>query len=327
MIPIGALLVIAAGIAIARWRGETPPPPPIHAAPETHLAPLAFPERSGTIDGALAGPDGAPIAHAVLWLRAGSELSFTESAPDGAFRFGAVASGPRTIGVLATGFELQRFELAENDVAPKLVLARAAPPPSLPDVKRSPLAGIVAAPGFEPDGAQVWLVPTVAPETLGAPLPARATCDREGRFAFDALIEGEYGVQLLPKWAANGTWPDLLRPLAGAAPRTLRHDASSAAKPLELHPVAGSVHGVLRDVRAAAIEAGFVSIAPQGDATRLWPVVSSGADGSFTCRDLPAGKYVLSVRAGGDGADLAVDVAASAVTEVDVPALDVARAK
>ncbi|MBI5363838.1 MAG: carboxypeptidase regulatory-like domain-containing protein [Planctomycetes bacterium] len=328
VLPLGTLVVLLLTFLVTRWTSARPVPMPIVGAADANLPRLVFPSRDGRITSRVTSAKGDPIARATLWLRVGNEVWFTESAADGAFVFDHVQSGARMLGVVADGFAPQRFEFADDAPIDALVLdSPLAAPPSLPAMKRSTLRGSVNAGGARAAGMQVCLAPKDPPETLGAPLPVRAECGEDGAFAFADLIEGDYTVQVLPRWAANGSWPDLLRPLAGAAARPLRHEEGAHPDGLALAPISATVHGRLRDAHDSPLEGALVLVSPANDPERFWPPTTSGADGAFECADLPPGKYVVRARAGGDSAQMEVELAAAEARELAFRPLDVARAK
>lgn len=323
-IPLGTLLALALAFGIARSLRDEPARAVIQPSPEADIAPLAFPARAGALAGNVADDHGAPVAGAVVWLEVADELSFTETGVDGAFAFDGVQSGERKLGVLATEFEPQRYTLAE-DAPAALVLARRRPPTPVIELRpRAVLHGRVEHAEFERAGCQVVLTPRAAPEELGAPIPARAECDANGAFTFEDLMTGDYTVALLPRWAANGRWPDLLR-VAGEAPRVEWQHTLAAERELVLEPVAGAVQGVLHDDAGAPLEAALVLVSPADDPSRVWPPISTASDGSFRRADLPPGKYVLSARAGADAVRVEFTIDARATRNVAVRPLVVAK--
>jgi hypothetical protein len=128
----------------------------------------------------------------------------------------------------------------------------------------------------------------------------------------------------LPRWAANGRWPDLLR-AAGDSPRVEWEHTLDAARELVLEPAAGTVQGVLHDDAGAPLEAALVLVSPADDVSRVWPPISTASDGSFRRSDLPPGKYVLSARAGADAVRVEFTVDARATRNVTVRPLVVAK--
>ena len=328
VLPLGTLVALLVTLLVTRWTNERPLPVPIVGASDANLSPIDFPKRDGILTGRVVDAKGEPIARATLWLRVDEELWFTESAADGAFVFDHVRSGARVLGVVADGFLPHRFVADPGLGFDRVVLdPPLLAPPALPALARSPLRGVVHAGAGVAAGMQVCLAPRAPPETFGAPLPVRVECAEDGSFEFADLLEGEYTVQLVPRWAANGSWPDLLRPLAGTPRTVLRHAEGAHPNGLELTSVASSVHGTLRDGHDSPLEGALVFVAPVSDPESVWPPVASRADGSFVRGDLPPGRYLVRVHAGGDGAQLEVDLGPSEARELAFRALLVGRAK
>lgn len=327
-IPLGTLVVLLVCWAGARWR--TPPSvrPHIEPAPAGDVKALEFPERRGVVDGRVVDAQEQSIGSALIWLQAGEELSFLETSADGSFHFDAVAAGVRTLGVLAHGFRPQRFSVEDDRKSAHLVLGeRLAAPPALPELRRSRLAGRVVAGASALAGAQVCLEPRDPPETFGAPIPVRAACDENGHFAFENLIEGDYSVSVLPAWAADGSWPDLLRPATQPRANELHHPSANGTREIELASLAGSIGGLVREASGSPVEAALIVVAPLGQGARIWPPASSGPDGRFVCADLPPGRYVVKVSAGSDSHEAEADVQAGQRTEIEIEPLDVSKAR
>lgn len=323
-IPLGTLVALFVAFGVVRTLHEEPPRAVIQPSPEADIAPLEFPARDGACAGTVADSAGTPVSGASVWLVAGDELSFTETRADGTFAFDGVQHGERKLGVLAPAFEPQQFTLAE-DAPAALVLARRRPhAPVIPLRPRAPLRGHVEGAEFELAGCQVVLTPRAPPDELGAPIPARAECDANGVFVFEDLMAGAYTVELLPRWAANGRWPDLLRATGDAQRSAWTHTAAPEHE-LVLRPVAGTVQGVLHDAAGAPLEAALVLVSPAADPSRVWPPISTASDGSFRRADLPPGNYVLTARAGADAVRLEFTIEPRATREVAVRPLEVAK--
>jgi len=58
---------------------------------------------------------------------------------------------------------------------------------------------------------------------------------------------------------------------------------------------------------------------------KVWPPVTADPHGAFLVRDVPAGRYSLSVRAAGGSAQLDVEVRPRETLAVDLSPLDTAR--
>jgi hypothetical protein len=187
------------------------------------------------------------------------------------------------------------------------------PPPTLSPIVRSPLKGVVipALPGtIDVQGYEVVLTPRLPPENLGSPVPRRVATDRDGAFALSDLAQGAYSVRVLPFWARGGSWPDLAQGLASRAGISFVHNASIAGNELRLQLENGSITAVIQSSEKMPLEAALVIVAQADDPSRVWPPISTAADGSFTARDLPAGSYLVSLRAGSVVLEQRIDVPA-----------------
>jgi hypothetical protein len=193
---------------------------------------------------------------------------------------------------------------------------------------RKDLAGVLSsrrAIAFE--GCEIVLTPSLAPETLDAPLPRRATAGADGRFQVPDLIVGEYTVEVIPIWARGGTWPDLARPIDGEKPLVLAHAAGDAPTVLAIELQIGEVTGKLLDLDGHPLEGALILATPASDASRVWPPESSAADGTFTVHGLPSGKYLLSIRAGAASVQKEVAILAGESTNLEFEPLEVHRSQ
>jgi hypothetical protein len=328
-IPLGTLFAFAVGFLVTRLTREPVYPPKIAPAPDAMLQPLERPARTKSLSGTLVGPDGAPVGDALVWLRAGDEPHWTYTDGTGDFRFEYLGAAPWAVSVVARGFTPQRFELADTGTVQTIRLASAVEPiPSLPAIASSTLAGVVipALPG-ETDlaGLEVLLTPLAPPETLSAPVPRRVATDRDGRFAITDLVHGEYGVRVLPHWARGGSWPDLTRALDAKEPLRWVHGPSTAANEMRIQLESGSITATIKSAEDAPLEAALVLIAPAADPSRVWPPISTAADGTFTARDLPPGAYAVSVHAGAAVVTQSIDVAPRSVQRAAFAPLETAH--
>lgn len=326
VLPLGALVALAVLLLVARFSAPLEPVQPIEAASGASLQPLDFPKRDARFESRVVAPSGAGVARATVWLTSGAEVSFVETGADGAFAFDRVQPGPRELVVVAEGFAPRRATFAESEPHASIALGEPLPPPpSLPAMKRSTLRGTVSGLGFVAAGAQICLTPRAPVETLGAPIPVRVECADDGAFEFQDLIEGEYTPHVYPRWAVNGSWPDLLVPTGGASGLEFRHEEGAHRDGLALTTTCSRIRGTLRDALGGPLEGALVLVALASDPSRVWPPATSAVGGAFEVGDLPAGKYTVSVRAGGDAAQLEIDLRASEVRELNVRPLDVAK--
>jgi hypothetical protein len=183
------------------------------------------------------------------------------------------------------------------------------PLPLLAEIPRSRLSGRLAITAAdEPCAFEVLLLPEGAANELGGALPRRGVCDASGQFSFEQLAHGRYLVKVMPAWAGGGSWPDLVAPSA----RALDFQAERSDWSLELSR--GEIEGEVRDDLGRTLEGALVWAGEFGNEGKIWPPVSSGADGRFRIGDLPPGKYRVNCRAGEGGSaleELSVNAGAS----------------
>ena len=314
-IPIATLAAVALAALVARSRPPAPAPPRILPPPAVSLAAVDFAARDRRLEGRVVGPGGAPVEGALVWVRDAERGAWTYSGPDGRFALEALPRGPWEARLVALGFQPERATLADTGAPQTIELRRPlGPAPALAPIARSPLAGRVVAPASaDLAGSEVVLAPTAPPEELGSPLPRVADVARDGSFRFEALIQGSYSVELRPKWARGGTWPDLLRGLDAAA-RVVEHRGEGAE--LVLEPAGGAISGRLADESGNPLEGALVLVQTAADVSRVWPPISTGAGGGFEAVDLPAGRYLVTFRAGSASAQQEVDVEPSQRVEL-----------
>jgi hypothetical protein len=313
------------GILMERARrvdpfGEQPLGPPLSVP----LEPLAAPRGEHRLAGRVEADDAASAAGVLVRLTAlepGTEerpLSWTVTDAEGRFALEELYAGAYRATLLQVGREVERFEVRvplEGEVRWRV----GAPRPeleSLPELRRETVAGRAHDGRGDPlAGLEVVVRPAASAEPLSGALVRRARTDAEGRFAFDGLVVADHVVELLPEWASGGSWPVLC---------SIELSASevSPAQPLELVFEPAAILGRLRDVHDRPIEGALVQLWPASAPERVWPTVQSDADGVFRLERLPAGTFVLHVRAGRAGLEAELDLAAGEARELDLAPLD-----
>jgi len=324
-VPVLTLFGIAAGYVVDRtWRAK-PTELVIQPAPPRQIPPLELPPRGRTLAGKVVDLADVPLADALVWLRAGNAPHFTYTDGQGAFRLDAIEDPPWSATVLAQGHAPLVREIAEGSETILFKMeSPLGPAPSLPMIARTRFAGTLKSTlPATLAGCEVVLIPTAAPETLSAPLPRRATVAADGRFAFDDLIVGEYRIEARPAWARGGSWPDLLPALDGGAPRLLELSGKDGLLGLDLDLSIGDLGGRLVGLEGEAIEGALVLVSALGDPSRVWPPETSRADGTFALEGLPAGSYLLTIRAGSASVQKEVLVSTGEAASVDLAPLDV----
>jgi hypothetical protein len=329
-IPVLTLVGIAVGILAARMSAPAQDDLVIQPPPAAKIGALELPARTRALEGRVVDPSGAGVAEALVWIRAGDAPHFTYTDAQGAFRFEALEAPPWRATVLAQGFPPLAHEFVESQEPQSVQLgARLQPPPELPRIARARLAGSIASKlATVLEGSEVVLTPTSPPETLSAPLPRRAKVAADGRFEFEDLVVGEYKVEVIPAWARGGSWPDLARAIDGAEPRVLAHAADAPPlAPLSIDLAIGEATGRLLDIDGEPIEGALLLFAPAADASRVFPPETSAADGTFALRGLPAGDYLLSIRAGSAAVQKELRIRAGESTAIELAPVEVHRSQ
>ena len=300
-IPLGTLAFLAIGGAIARW-GKDGVERVAISKPATANIPALPPEDLGHgLVARIVDAEGAGVADALVWLRSHDAPRWGYSDRQGRVRVTELAPGPWQALLSAPNFAPRTLEVAELPAEQTLTLGPARPPvPVFPPMPRTNLSGKLSSPlALAFAGYEIVLVPRDPPETIGAPLPRRAASAADGSFHFDGLIEGAYRVHVLPPWAKNGSWPDLVHADAAQSGGGRAFEHRAGAGELALLLDVARVNGVLVDALGTPVEGALLLLTPVNDEMRPWPPAASGADGHFTLGDLPPGRYAIAVRAGG----------------------------
>lgn len=335
-------IVTLVAVAIAYLARDKIVPPieelVIEPQPAASIPPLELPERTRSVSGRVLDPEDVGVEDALVWLRAGDEPHWTYTAADGSFHIGELEAGPWSVTVVAIGFAPHPVSVAESEEPLTIRLEKPfGPPPTMPPIVRAPLMGTVTSRlAGALEGCEVVLLPTLPPQTLSAPLPRRTDAAVDGSFEFENLITGEYRVEVRPKWAAGGSWPDLARPLedaegaAGIQARTFKHEAQGTqgmTGRLDVELATGDVVGKLVDLDFETVEGALLLLAQASDSSRVWPTVASGPDGSFSLQGIPAGRYSLTARAGSATLVQEIAVRAGETTTLGVTPLEVRRSR
>jgi hypothetical protein len=259
---------------------------------------------------------GRPVADAGLVVLHGARIAWTWTDQDGRFRLRELPDAAVDVALVARGFEPARVAALPGPGEARLVLARRIDPaPELPGLTALDLCGQVEFTSLEDpgEGYEVALLPVLGLERIDSGMPRRVRVAADGTFVVPDLLPGEYELSLLPPEARGGTWPNLLTGPDGNAPRHVQPSpgegpTEDAGDPLriELRSRAGSLAGRLSDRRrsggATWLGGAVVRVEPLDEAgvpdpvRVLWTV--SDAEGGFSVRHLPAGRYRVSLAAG-----------------------------
>ncbi|MFT4538504.1 MAG: hypothetical protein ACI835_000939 [Planctomycetota bacterium] len=303
-------LSLVALLAIG-WRAYQYELPPLPAIDEGQTAtgventPRATPAR--WLTGQLVDEQGLPLEAALVCLASGEPVLFDHTDAAGRFQiFEGVGTGEMPaqikIDVLAEGFRPESFEFATGQEVVVRMSERWDPAPELGMPESSTaefrLQGGAAA-GYK--GCELLLLPTRAIEGPEDPSPTtlrRALVDESGRIQIERVIAGRYHLLLLPRWAAGGSWPNLLCSLDGPAPELsfpLAGEEVIQVAAVDGHASLNMTDGALH----LAVEGATVLLSAEvGGQRRHWPLVQSDARGSIRLADLPPGTYALKIQAG-----------------------------
>jgi hypothetical protein len=273
---------------------------------------LEIPTGEHRLTGVVHDAEGMPGrgARVVLVKRevtAGSveRMRWTSVEVDGTFDIGGIPEGHYAVLLSRPDLPntLRTISIpAESEVA--WVLEAPLPPiPTLPELRRKDLVGQLSAPVGSSgppaslEGYEVVLDPGELPDLPTGATQRRVRTDAEGCFELPDLVEATYRVQVLPPWAAGGSWPVLDElPLAFLADAALEVS-------LKVRLRTGEFTGRILDLEGRAIEGALIRVWPEGMEQRLWPPTLTDAEGTFLVRDLPAGRFTIRVRAGSGTAE------------------------
>jgi hypothetical protein len=269
-----------------------PPHPTVLAGPNLELG-------TGRLEGIVRDVDNVPSASASVFVQQRGRPIWTFTDDNGYFELNEL-TGPEPIevSVLVRGHFPQTFPVAFDRSPLDLRMARRAPdPPTLTQAPSSDLAGAATfGDNARSEGYEVWLLPTRPPSLEEPAVPRRCLVATDGSFVMLDLIHGRYEIRLLPPWAIDGSWPDLLTPW-GAPARVFDHPEDGRA---DLTSAAGGITGVLTKPNGEPIKGALVRVEPILEETQGFPFPStlSDAAGRWTLRDLPAGLYRVKLTAG-----------------------------
>jgi hypothetical protein len=334
LIPGVTLLFVGIGVVVESMTRQPWTRLEIAAPPTATLPPLTAPALDTALRGLIVGPEGEPVADALVFVNADDRPGWTYTGVDGAFEVAGLSHGPRTMSVVARGYDPVTREL-HGESAGEVELVARPEPVSMPAVERATLTGRVISTDplgtldpLTPDQArssyEVQLVPTSPPEEFGGALPRATTVDAQGNFVFEELAAGSYTVRVLPSWARDGSWPDLTRPTEATDGTPYEHlpaghgPGDGVPPELAVRLATGGARGHLFDDAGEPLEGALLLLHPEGAEERLWPPVATGADGSFVLTDLPAGRYTLTIRAGGGLLEHTLAIEAGKVTTAEL---------
>ncbi|MFT5050313.1 MAG: hypothetical protein ACI8QZ_001714 [Chlamydiales bacterium] len=329
-IPIVALLLLL-GMAWVAFRSERPftfefdEPPAANTLADPLVVGIALGEE--TLSGTVLTEAGRPVREALVKLQRGVRLLFAYSDAEGHFRIPGVDPGEHALTVVARGHLPVVFQALAGETPVKLRLgAPIANPPAVPASEQTDLHLTLQSLTDDGDTSRLELVL----EPLDDDILASPTFPRLSPFATDGactvpgLAHGRYRALVIPHWAHGGTWPDLLTDLDGPG-RVIEHPADGD-QDLELR--AGEIRGRITDIQTHVsqgvefIGGALIIVRPATAGTepdaRIWPPAQTDEQGTFLVRDLPPGRYLVTVHVGDRRIEREVTVYAAATTTLDL---------
>ncbi len=289
--------------------------------------PLAVPLGEQALRGVVVLEDGTPAIDVQVFLYrvepvpgAAEPLAWTQSDAEGRFELEHLVTARYEAALVRSGHPPVTYaiDVPSQGEVHWTIPPRLEPLPVLPEIERAPLAGRVAPPaGLGPwpiAGYQVVLRPTPDTPPLCGAVTRRVAVDEAGAFRLENLVRARYLVEVLPPWAAGGSWPALT---------SVEFDHTRPDSPeLELALASGAIAGAIVDQLGRALEGALVMVSPASEPDRIWPARQTDDAGAFEVRDLPPGRYVLRLRAGLAAREQELDVRAGEVAEVVFEPLD-----
>lgn len=325
-IPITVLALLAL-VAWTAMRAEHPLALAFDEPPTAgSVAQPTAPRGTATLIGRLANEAGRPVREALVEMHQGTRLRWTHSDTEGSFRISGVEPGEHEITVVARGFPPLVVSVQAGDSENAIVLDRRTPSsPTVPAAERSTLLARLRPAGTETDLSrfELRLEPLERDVRAGPSFPRRAAFQDDGSCAIEEVTHGRYRAHVLPRWAVGGSWPDLLTELDGPG-IVLNHPS---AEPWELELKSGEIRGRVtdnlggRDRRVEYLAGALVLVRPLASGPdedpRIWPPAESDERGAFLIRDLPPGRYEVTIHAGDQELVQAVNVYPAATTTLE----------
>ncbi len=318
----GAVLV---GYLVERRRREDSSSPFTFSAPlvSPDFEPLEPPLGQNRLSGRIVHADGTPASDVQVFLYRvepipgiAEPLSWTISDADGRFQLEGLVQARFEAALVRSGHPplTQEIELPAAEELIWVLPPPLEPLPVLPEISRAPLGGrIQPPPGRTTDewplvGYEVVLVPVPDAYSLSGATFRRTLTDRDGEFRFEEVVRAPYRVEILPPWAAGGSWPVV------AAIDLDTQQPRSEEEELALSLFSGGIEGRLADLEGHPVEGALVKVWPADQPTRIWPPLETDASGGFRVLDLPPGNYVVRLRAGAAARERELEVQSGEVS-------------
>lgn len=326
-VPLAALAVFALGTIWVLTKDVSLGPPLPQEAEDAGLAAPDIGLGAERLVGTLLDGEGNPLVEASVFTAVRGRPLYTYTDSAGRFELEGLDEGEVLLSLMARGYDsMERKALVGSGPIEIRFEGERLAVPDIEDPIAADLLGAVEMPAGQraPEGYEVYLQPTSAPDLLGGPIPRRATVSANGSFQVPQLIHGLYEVRLLPPYAAGGDWPDLLTG-SEEAPTTYEHGTLFPG--MRLVARCGELAGIAQSrapigTEPLPLEGALVRAEPDLNSgveanarPRIHPAVTSDVEGRWLLRDLPPGRYKAFLTAGGEGREIFVTIPAG--TRVD----------
>ncbi|MEM9379728.1 MAG: carboxypeptidase-like regulatory domain-containing protein [Planctomycetota bacterium] len=304
--------------------------------------------------GVIVDGEGNPVDGAGVSTTDAGRPVWTWTDDTGSFVLPELRAGEHEVLVTAHRFQATSFdvEVSDADDAAPLTLTLDRPigePPTVVGLRLRGLSGVVdLGPYAAVDGGyELLMLPTTSPTNVEGGFPRRVDVADDGAFEIELLHEGSYRVTLLSPEDRGARTPDLLVDAQGQ-PTLYEHRVDAEAAQLDLASRAGAIRGVVlgpasrkvgettssrRGLRGALVRAERYADdrdQPQGEAEEDAPrertqavllnefrATRTDEDGRYLLRDLPPGRYRVTVVAGRARRQREVVVPARGAADVD----------
>ncbi len=291
------------------WPKFSPPP-------DVAFAAFAAPDEPAELSGMIVDADGSPTSDALVEILANGYPHWAWTNARGRFRIAPLPLGHFEAVLHAEGYAPTVLEVDVAAANPPVRWALETPLRdlvALPAMGRAPLVGRIApSVGSSIGRCEVVLVP-LPTDTITGAVPRRALADGDGDFEVPDLVLAKYELRVLPPWAEGGSWPVLARV-------EIDHRDGREVAPVTLQSGRIALRATGRELGAVA---GAVALVREKDRPgRIWPPVVTSETGSASVGDLPAGRYLIQLRAGARLAEREIDLGPGELLGVDFEPLD-----
>ncbi|MEM1449331.1 MAG: carboxypeptidase-like regulatory domain-containing protein [Planctomycetota bacterium] len=286
-----------------------------------------------SLQGVIVDEEGNPVDGAGVSTTDAGRPVWTWTDATGSFVLDELRAGEHEVLVAAHRFQSTAFDVEVTDAGEPITLTLDRPigePPSVVGLRLRGLTGTIDLGPYAAieGGYELLMLPTTSPTDVEGGFPRRVDVAEDGTFEVELMHEGSYRVSLLSPEDRGARSPDLLVDARGR-PTLYEHRVDAEAAPLDLASHAGAIRGVVlgpasrqvgettssrRGLRGALVRAERYTDerdrtqgAPEDGGTRErtqavllneFRATQTNEEGRYLLRDLPPGRYRVTVVAG-----------------------------